>query len=186
MSLVCVLRTTTAMAQPFTLSLGQSSSPTTQTPATWPTATRTPTHSCSATWGTSPRTRPSWTTAPCGFCATAWLEMLCMCWPSRPVGWADRSAGPRRPWWWQPGCILGRPMAPGWWRASWTFCSGTRRMHGYSGTPLSSRWWRWSWRRRPVALLCCVMLFVFWALWSCRWCPCWIQMEWLWETTAAR
>ena len=73
-------RTTTVTQSPCTRSPGLSSSLTTQTPASWPTATPTPIHTCSATWGALPPTQQWRHTVHCGCCATAWLETPCTWW----------------------------------------------------------------------------------------------------------
>lgn len=136
-------KTTAVTQSPCTRSPGLSSSLTTQTPASWPTATPTPIHTCSATWGALPPTQQWRHTVHCGCCATAWLGTPCTWWQWRPAVSAGWRAGPRRLWWWRPESTPERPTAPGWWRGSSTSCSGTRRMLSYSGTLLFSRWANW-------------------------------------------
>lgn len=78
MSLFRTQRRTTATQSTCTHSPGLSSSLMTQTPATWPTATPTPIHTCSDTLGAFLPTQQLRRTVRYGCCATAWLGMLCM------------------------------------------------------------------------------------------------------------
>lgn len=63
----------------YTPSPGPSSSRMSQTRATWPTATHTPTHTCSVTSRASPPTRPARHTVRCACSATALPGMPCTC-----------------------------------------------------------------------------------------------------------
>lgn len=121
-------RSTTATRWPYTPSPGPSGSRTTQTRATWPTATPTPTRACSVTSGASPPSPPWRRTARCACCATALPGTPCTWWRWRRGAAAPPRRGANGPWWWRPGCTLGRPMAPGWWRGCWTSCWETRTM----------------------------------------------------------